>query len=213
MNALDYHKPDIITVLGSGWLLDLPLKEMIETTREIILVDIVHPPEVINQVGNLKNVKLLEQDITGGLIEEVWQKAGKYNFFNRLTTLKDINIPEYKSYSDPGLVISLNILTQLEYLLIEFLKQRSKIEEEEFSKFRTEIQKKHVDFLKRHKYILISDYTEVVTDKSGVITTTPTLFTELPEGKQREEWTWKFEQTQAWRYNNTSVMNVVAISI
>ena len=39
--------------LGSGWLLDFPLAEMIERTEKICLIDIVHPPEVISQTGKL----------------------------------------------------------------------------------------------------------------------------------------------------------------
>ena len=74
IKALDFYKPEKVTVLGSGWLLDLPLAELIERTQKVCLVDIVHPPDVIRQAGYFKNVELIEQDVTGGLIEEVWQK-------------------------------------------------------------------------------------------------------------------------------------------
>ena len=147
------------------------------------------------------------------MIEEVWQKAGKYSFFNKLKSLDDITIQEYSPTGDPGLVISLNILTQLEFLLIDFLKKRSVIREEEFNLLRSGIQKKHIDFLKKHRSILISDYAEVFLDKSGNTTTIPTLMTLLPEGQFKEEWTWQFEQTDNYLYNSTSVMKVIAISI
>ena len=213
LKALDYYKPEKVTVLGSGWLLDLPLVEMAEKTGKVCLIDIIHPPEVISQTGTLRNVELSEEDVTGGLIEEVWQKAGKYSFFNKLKSLDDITLPEYSITGDPGLVISLNILTQLEFLLIDFLKKRSVIREEEFNLFRSAIQKKHIDFLKKHRSILISDYAEVFLDKSGNTTTIPTLMTNLPHGQFKEEWTWQFEQTDNYLYNSTSVMKVIAISI
>lgn len=213
LKALDCYKPEKVTVLGSGWLLDLPLVEMAEKTGKVCLIDIIHPPEVISQTGTLRNVELSEEDVTGGLIEEVWQKAGKYSFFNKLKSLDDITLPEYSITSDPGLVISLNILTQLEFLLIDFLKKRSVIREEEFNLFRSAIQKKHIDFLKKHRSILISDYAEVFLDKSGNTTTIPTLMTNLPHGQFKEEWTWQFEQTDNYLYNSTSVMKVIAISI
>ena len=44
-----------------------------------------------------------------------------------MQSLEDINIPEYIPDCDPGMVISLNILTQLESLLIDFIRRRSKI--------------------------------------------------------------------------------------
>jgi len=213
LKALEYHKPEKVTVLGSGWLLELPLAEMIEKTEKVCLVDIVHPPEVISQAGSLKNVELVEQDVTGGLIEEIWQKTGKYSFFNKLQSLENIIIPEYKPDFDPGMVISLNILTQLESLLIDFLRKRSKIREEEYTRFRIEIQKKHIDFLRKHRSVLVTDYAEVVTNKSGNITTIPTLLTNLPQGQFSEEWTWEFDLKGGDYYNSRSLMKVRAVTI
>jgi hypothetical protein len=213
LHALDRDQPEKVTVLGSGWLLDLPLVEMVEKTDKVCLIDIIHPPEVISQTRTLRNIELREEDVTGGLIEEVWKKAGKYSFFNKLKSLEDIIIPEYSLTNDPGMVISLNILTQLEFLLIDFLKKRSVIREEKFTLFQAEIQKKHIDFLKKHRSIIISDYAEVFTDKSGNIITIPTLMTDLPQGQFTDDWTWQFEQTNNYLYNSTSVMKVIALSI
>jgi hypothetical protein len=198
-------------VLGSGWLLELPLSEMLEKTNKICLADIIHPPDVIEQTGKLENVMLTEQDLTGGLIAEVWQKTRKHHFFNRMKSLDNIQIPLYKTESDPGLVISLNILTQLESLLIDFIKKRGRIKEEEFDLFRAEIQKKHIDFLLNHKSILITDVAEVLTDSKGGVKTIATLMTDLPPADLSEEWTWDFDLKGADYYNTRSVMKVVAI--
>jgi len=211
IKALEFYKPEKVTVLGSGWLLELPLAELAERTGRICLVDIVHPPDVINQVRCCKNVELIEQDITGGLISEVWQKTGKYSFFSKLHSLEDIIIPEYKPDGDPGMVISLNILTQLESLLIDFLKKRTKIKDGEASQLRTKIQKKHIDFLTRYSSVLITDYAEVITNRSGSIQTIPTLLTDLPPCRVSEEWTWNFDQTGADLYNSRSQFKVIAV--
>jgi hypothetical protein len=213
LKALDFYKPEKVTVLGSGWLLDLPLAELIEKTRKVCLVDIVHPPDVISQVGGFKNVELIEQDITGGLIEEVWQKTGKYSFFNKLHSLENIIVPEYKPDGDPGMVISLNILTQLESQLIDFLRKKSRIKEEEFNLFRTEIQKKHIDFLKKNKSVLITDITEIFTDNSGNVTNIPTVITDLPDEHFKEEWTWHFDLVRSDYYTKRSVFKIVGIII
>lgn len=213
LKALDFYKPEKVTVLGSGWLLELPFTELVEKTERICLVDIVHPPEVISQTGSFGNVELSEQDVSGGLIEEVWQKTGKYSFFNKLQSLDSINIPEYKPDCDPGMVISLNILTQMESLLIEFLRKRTRIKEAEFIRFRTEIQKKHIDFLKKHRSVLISDYAEVITNQSGNITTIPTVVTDLPSGQFNDEWIWDFDLKGSDYYNNRSLMKVIAVTL
>ena len=114
--SLYFAKPSIVTVLGSGWLLDLPLKEIAEQVRQVNLVDIIHPPDVKKQITVFPNVTLREEDISGGLIGEVWSIAGKRLFFNKLKSLDAIRIREYSPQYDPGMVISLNLLTQLESL-------------------------------------------------------------------------------------------------
>lgn len=213
MKALDLNKPSRVTVLGSGWLLELPVAEMIERNIELVLVDIVHPPEVRIQTASHANIKLIETDLSGGLIEEVWKKAHSYFFFKKLKSIGNIIIPEYKPDFDPGMLISLNILTQLESLLLTFLRKRSKASEEELLRFRAEIQKKHIDFLVKHNSLLITDYAEVFTSKSGVVSTVPTLVTELPQCKEKEEWVWDFDQAGSDYYNRRSLLKVAAVVI
>ncbi len=212
LKALDFHKPDKVTVLGSGWLLELPIKEMIDKINHICLIDIIHPPDVINQTVSINNVELMELDVTGGLIMEVWKKTGKNSFFRKLRSIDSITIPEFIPDFEPGMVISLNILTQLEFLLIDYMKKRSNIGEEEFSWFRSEVQKRHLDFLGKHPSVLICDIEEVTTNKSGSVTTIPTLATDLPPGKMREEWIWNFDQTGADFNNSRSILKVIALT-
>ena len=211
LKALDYYKPRKVTILGSGWLLELPLSEMTGMTEEINLVDIIHPPEVKQQVAILKKVKVSEADVTGGLIEEVWNKTRKRFFFNRLKSLDSIQIPEYQPEEDPGLVISLNILTQLESLVVDFLKKRAAIREEELFSFRSEIQDKHIRFLQKYKSVLITDTAEIFSDKSGRTVTNNSVVTVIPEGSYREEWTWNFDLKGSDYINKRSVLKVVAI--
>lgn len=211
MKALEIYKPVKVTVLGSGWLLELPLKEMIDLTEEVVLVDIIHPPEVISQAGSMKKVTLNEEDITGGLIEEVWNKRIQNPFFKRTRSLENIIVPEYKPENDPGMVISLNILTQLESLPVGFIKKRSKIDEEELNLFRHEIQKKHIEFLKNHISVLITDTNELFTDKSGKETDIKTVMTDLPESRYSEKWSWDFDLKGSDYHNKKSILEVLAI--
>jgi hypothetical protein len=211
MKALEIYNPEKITVLGSGWLLDFPLSELVERTKKICLIDIVHPPDVIRQAGSFKNVELIEEDVTGGLITEVWEKMHKFNYLKKSRTIANITIPDYSPIDDPGMVISLNILTQLETLLIDFLKKRARVTEEEYNLFRTEIQNKHQLFLLKHRSVLISDYEEVIADRKGNIKTIPTTFIDLPYSPSREEWIWNFDQTGADMYNSKSHFKVVAL--
>jgi len=211
LRSIDSLKPKIVTVLGSGWLLDLPLKELADRVSAINLVDIVHPPEVKNQAGMIKNVILKEEDVTGGLISEVWQKAGHRTFLNKLRTLDGINIPVYQPEYDPGLIISLNIFTQLEVLPVELLRKKAAVSEENFLGFRKEIQKNHIAFLKKHKFVLITDISEVVTDSSGSVNEIMSVLIDLPDGSRNEDWTWHFDLRSSDYYRKKSVFRVAAI--
>jgi hypothetical protein len=211
LKAVDFYRPDKITVLGSGWLLDLPLAEMAEKTDKVILIDIIHPPEVITQTAGMKNVELAEQDITGGLIEEVWKKAGRRTFLNKLSSLDDIYIPDYQPDDDPGLVISLNILSQLESQPELLLKKKSRASEDQFRRFREEIQRKHVRFLEKHKSVLITDVAEIITGSQGTITEKSTLLASLPEGQAKEEWIWDFDLLRYDFNKKSSVYRICAL--
>ena len=96
MKALKVYKPSRVTVLGSGWLLDFPLREISDTGTEVYLIDIVHPPEVREQVRELNKVTLIEDDISGGLIHEVWEKARRVFLFNRLKSVSYTHLDVYK---------------------------------------------------------------------------------------------------------------------
>jgi hypothetical protein len=213
LKSLEIHKPAKVTVLGSGWLLELPLAEIIEKVENVYLVDVVHPPEVIQQVSKIPAVKLLTEDVSGGLIEEIWKKTSKLPFFRKLDSLKEITIPEYKPDFDPGMVISLNILSQLEVLPLRYLTKKSKADEVELKAFRKEIQYKHVNFLKRYKSVLITDLTEIFTDKSGNKSEKVSIITELPAGQYRDDWTWDFDLLGSDFHGKRSVMEVAAIII
>lgn len=213
LRAIDLYKPVKVTVLGSGWLLELPVAEMIERTGEVVLIDIIHPPEVYNQTSNMARIRVIEEDATGGLIEEVWEKTGKRTVLNRLPSINEIIVPEYQPCEDPGLVISLNILTQLEFLPVKFLKKKTKATDKEFLKFREEIQRNHIGFLMKHRSVLITDVAEVFTESSGVTTEEKTALVEMPAGKVSEEWKWDFDLLKSDYNRKKSVLKVKGLII
>jgi len=213
LKAIDKHKPEKLTVLGSGWLLELPVAEIVEKTGKLSLIDIIHPPDVIRQAGGIDNVELIESDLTGGLIEQVRKKISSYPFFRKADNLEGIIVPEYKPVSDPGMIISLNLITQLEVLPVRYLKKKARIADDEMLRFRKSIQEKHMDLLSKYSSVLITDYEEVITERSGEITRIPTLLADLPHLVEKEEWTWDFDLKGADYYNRKSVMHVIAVTL
>ena len=213
LKAVEIHKPDKVTVLGSGWLLELPVAEIIEKTGKLSLIDIIHPPEVIAQAGEIGNIELIESDLTGGLIEEVWNLVSRHSVFSKPKSLEEIIIPEFKPENDPGMIISLNLITQLETMLVRFLGKKTRISDTEMLKFRKTIQNKHIDFISRYRSVLITDYEEIITKKSGEVDKISTLLADLPQLAEREEWTWDFDSKGVDFYNSRSVMKVLALTL
>jgi hypothetical protein len=158
-------------------------------------------------------VELITEDITGGLIEEIWKNTARLPFFSKLESLSGITVPEYKPAGDPGMIISLNILTQLETLPVKQLLNKTKADEDSIYRFRKEIQDKHISFLEKYKSVLITDVAEIITSKSGQVTEKQTVLTGLPEGSYREEWTWDFDLKRSDYYEQRSVLRVGAIII
>jgi hypothetical protein len=211
LKAVSIVKPAKVTVLGSGWLLDFPLQEIVEMNIPVTLIDIVHPPDALKQVSKLKNVEIIEDDLTGGLVHEIWKKSGSIPIFRKLKTLDDIKIPRFRFRYDPGLVVSLNILSQLDVLPVKYLKRKSNMEESQFTGFREEIQRKHIECLQKYNSVVITDTEEVILNRSGESTVVKTVLSEIPAGNYRKEWTWDFDLKKSDFNLKKSVMKVTAI--
>lgn len=197
LRAADIVKPSKISVLGSGWLMELPLAELSERVEKITLSDIVHPPEVKEQSARLGNVFLEESDLSGGLIAEVWSKAGHRTFLNKLKSPDSITIPEYFSAEDPGMVISLNLLTQLEILPEKLLRKKCSAGNTEFIRFKQRVQESHLNFLKKYRSVIISDVEEIFLNADGSREVNNTLLAQLPESRLSESWIWDFDLANA----------------
>jgi hypothetical protein len=212
LKAVDLFKPVHVTVIGSGWLLDFPLVELSEKLECVTLLDVIHPPDVREQTAKLDNVELVEADATGGLIAAVYEKTGRLSLLKRKKVLTDLVVPEFKPDRDPGMVISLNVLTQLEARILDYLGKKADVNEGDILKLREEIQIRHLDFLRKHRSVLITDYAEVITGKRGGTETVKTLLADLPEAVIKEEWIWNFDLHGSDYYTNRSTIKVLAIA-
>jgi hypothetical protein len=213
LKAIDRYRPHRITALGSGWLLELPLVEMLEMADEVVLVDIVHPPDVSKQVEGLKGVRVVERDLSGGLVEEVWRWRRSMPFFRRPANLAGLRVPDYRQEEDPGLIISLNLLTQIDVLPVRFLRRTARIDRQELDSFRREVQEKHIAYLSQHTSVLITDCEEITTNVRGRSSGEKTLVAGIPECADREEWTWSFNIEGTDYYNSSSVLKVLACTV
>jgi len=174
-----------VVVLGSGWGLDLPLEELAKAAKELILIDIDHPMMMRRKARRFDHVRLVDMDLTNGAVE--------WFFRNR----KHLSSLEYSMLTPPelpdaDLIISLNIMTQLDRFVADYMVEKGLMGVEEIKPWRALIQRNHLRSLSA-PFCLISDYEEQIRYQNGQEEVIPTLYTNFPEGKKEDSWIWPFD--------------------
>jgi hypothetical protein len=211
IRCLQEDRPETVAVLGSGWLIDLPVDDLIRSCRTVFLVDVFHPPQVLHKIQKIKNFRAIKADVTGGAI------LGVYHFVRdhrRSQAGGVLDIPFQASLPGirPDYIISLNILNQLDILLLDYLKKHLKIPQSEELEFRRRIQSQHVSLLIPGRSCLVADTEErVISRKKGLISSKNLIHCELPGGRMNEEWIWKFDSRGEYNPGNQTEMVVKAI--
>jgi hypothetical protein len=211
-HALENKKIDSVAVLGSGWLLDLPLKNLCSRFKKVLLLDVYHPPQIRKKAESFKNLTLFEMDITGGGIKFCWDlRKRKEEHFNKYI-LDDFSpkTPELPYKTDA--FISLNILNQLDILLVDFLKKKNeRIVDAEILRFRKKIQQFHLDWITKKPGCLIADIEEINTNAELKSTSKKLVHVKLPAASRFEEWTWDFDLSKTYHEGLETRMKVKAI--
>lgn len=206
-------RPEVVTVLGSGWLLDIPLSNIISSGAAVRLVDIVHPPAIVRSLADEKSVTFITDDITGGLPALVWDLSGSGRKPDASHILEAAAALEYNPDSEQGLILSINLLSQLHTLPFEYLVKKRISGQESHDALAALIQEKHIGFLKKHKAVLITDIEEIETDRAGMSHSRRIIYCRLPAGQSRKEWTWEFDTEGSYRQGFTTVMKVAALHL
>jgi len=213
INAVRKIKPPVVTVLGSGWLLDVPVQELLMHTTRVRLVDIVHPPDILRNYSENRSVEIVIDDVTGGLPDLVWRMTENKNKPDYHEILRSIESLDYKPEDEQGMVISVNLLSQLCSLPFEYLLKKKLVTEDFYPAFAAKVQEKHLAFLKKNSAVLITDYEELHTDRNGMVSKDLPVHCKLPSGQKREEWVWQFDTNGSYKQGNNTSMRVVAIHI
>jgi hypothetical protein len=211
---------DNLVVFGSGWLLDFPLEELSGRFRRITLVDIHHPAQVQHKVQKYNNVSLLEADITGNgillshdFVENYAGSTPSVLFTPDISPILD-TLKKAHSPSDTS-AVSLNILSQLDAFILDYLRKHCSLEKNQTEVFRQTIQNQHISLLKYFSpSCLITDVSEIhYPRKEGNIVTTPSLAIDLNEGNSLREWTWIFDTTGSYIPGYNVHLNMKAMVI
>lgn len=198
---------DSIAVLGSGWLLDIPWQELSQQFRTVSLFDIVHPEQVVVKTRKISNIHLETVDLTGGAVQLAEQVS---TFEEFLQKLPDVHVShDFSSYS---MVVSVNLLNQLDILLCDYLSHRFNPTQEELQQVRRLVQQQHIASLPKGKTCLISDYEEInIPLNQAPAKRHSLLFCNLPEGREEKQWEWIFDTTQTYREGMNTTLLVKAL--
>jgi len=192
-----------VAVLGSGWLLDVPMEELIDTFNQIDLIDINHPKQIMRKYENESAVNFIVKDLTNGLIEKA----------NETTSISDFI--EFMDHCEPilfkekyDLVISINILNQLDIILCDFIKQKFKVKNEILLKIRSKVQQNHMDMIKNYKSCLISDSVEQQIYNNEIVANKSLIFCDLTNKTEDESWIWKFDTQKSYnpKFNTSFIV-------
>ncbi len=200
-----------VAILGSGWLLDIPLHEIAIKFNNVYLFDIYHPPQIHRIVKKYENVKCIEYDITGGLIETIYSKVKYCLRKNIKLDITGIQIPCFKINYNIDVAISMNILNQLDTLLVEYINKYFIIEENSLKEFRKSIQDEHLHFLYKHDSCLITDFEEWIFDpKINKIDTKKLVYCKILTNEKSRNWDWLFDMTGHYNENKKTIFKVLA---
>lgn len=173
-------------ILGSGRLLDIPLRELSQQFREVILVDTVHPLTAYAAAAWYRNVRLVCADVTE-TAEELVRIARRHDIsLPRATPTRFCNDPEI------DYVASVNLLSQLAYLPGVFLEKGARTEAE-VEAYSHDVLAAHLDYLQRLPGIvtLITDVEKLVLNKQGLTTERIDILHGVKLKSVGDEWTWK----------------------
>jgi hypothetical protein len=200
-----------VIILGSGWLLDVPVDELLEKFEQVFLVDLVHPRQVQRKFENKAGLHFIQADITGGLIN----KSGQAR--KALEGHADWPRPEYEFLNElepsRNALISLNILSQLAFPITTFMKRAYKIKPGQETLANKYIQQQHLDLLKKYPSCLISDHEEIILkDRGNEKIINPLLNVNWPNGQHPESWTWDFDTRKTYYPDARRYLKVKACS-
>lgn len=211
LESIKETNPRSVRILGSGWLLDIPIQELINVCESIVLVDIIHPPQVVNKYSKYSNVTFESADITGGLVDLCYSQSKKGfeydSFIDQLQSVKPIIFSE-------DLIISANLTSQLSVMLTDYLSAKLKLTNTQITSVAEVIQQKHLEILPRNKSVLITDFEEEYYDEDDkFIGSKPTVYINLPVNGTRKEWGWKFDTKMFYKEDCKTILKVVAVRL
>ena len=200
-------------VLGSGWLLDVPVEEMSKYFEKIYLYDVRHPAAVKNRVQSLNNVELRVYDISC-FARSVYQYVKQYRSSKNRPPVSAIQPQTDLNLNGFDFVFSCNILNQLDILLIDYLTQSYVLSNEEIMDFRRNVQQYHINLLPQNRSCLVADYEEITFSADGKeISRKTSVHHHIIRSNDAQRWTWKFDTKMTYYEDRMTFFEALSVNI
>lgn len=204
-------------ILGSGWLLDIPVDELSKKYKSLILVDIKHPRQIAHKLRKFHHIHLIETDITG-LAIPVHDMLRDFSKNKKKPLLTDIS-PNYddclkQALQNADYIVSVNLLNQLDILICDYINKSKLYDENEINLFRNYIQSNHLGLLPKDKSALITDYEELNYDKMNQpVKRKKLLHVTIPDNLKLQRWNWDFDSQRTFHKEYKTVFRVMAVNL
>ena len=200
-------------VLGSGWLLDVPVDEMSRYFEKLFLYDVRHPAAVKNRVQSMSNVELRVCDISC-FARSVHQYVKQYRNCNKRPPINAIQPQTELSLNGFDFVFSCNILNQLDILLVDYLTQFFVLSHKETMDFRRNVQQYHISLLPQNRSCLVADYEEITFSTDGrEISRKTSVHHPVIHNNDIRCWTWKFDTKKTYYEDRMTFFEVLGMKI
>lgn len=172
---------DSVLVLGSGPLHEIPIEVLAKEFKRVVLVDVVHLKSTRQSISHLTNVEMIEHEISE--IERDLMKG----------VLAD-KVPQKFLDENWGLILSVNIMSQLPIHLESFIERKLKkrFQQKDIEAYLKSVTKNHYLYLQKFHapIILITDVETYYYDKKDKIIQTDVNYDHLNLPKALESWNW-----------------------
>lgn len=184
--ALECAQRRKAVILGSGLLLDVPLADLAQTFREVILVDVVHPLKAYAVAAWYGNVRLVQADVSGtaDLLSRIGRNSGMA--LPRAMPQLFCDDPEI------DYVASVNLLSQIPYIPSLWLAYDESRTETEIDTYCRSLIESHLDYLNRlpGTVTLITDIEKIQVDADGHEVDRFDILYGVRLSRVDETWTW-----------------------
>lgn len=194
LSEVDRVKPKTVAILGSGWLLDVPLKELIEQDIRVKLFDIAHPAKLVNKYRGIEAVEFIDFDLTFGAVHEVKSFLRKPSIFKYKLLIEYIKNISHQDAFNYDLVVSINTLSQLHTPFVDAFENQKSLSKYSLVELIEALQILHIESLPKGKGLLITELCEEILDsKSKLQSESPRVFANLTGCEKLNEWNWLFD--------------------